>query len=255
MSKKKRLSHDQKRKAKLTKRAAKAHPAVDLAYRGNRYKREDLVPIFFQTEMGVYQAYMMSGKTFTDHTVTAALTRLVQQMQRGELPPLPEGTAEEPIEGGEEDLIIWNIRHNWHQYFESNPHPGTDQLIGILRTTLGSIEVWTTRSRNSRGYLSYLKGFLRQGGVVFDESGSEAEELSPEEDDLLFMGHEWLDTGNQEAGDRFKKAAEAIIAAGKGEMVAQIAQELIGEYGEVPEFRELSVIAIKAQDSRALPRE
>ncbi len=255
MGKKKRLSHDQKRKAKLAKRAAKAPQVVDLAYRGNRYKREDLVPIFFQTELGIYQAHVMPGKELTDRTVAAALTRLVQQMQRGELPPLADTDAGEAVGDDAEDLITWNIRRNWHEYFQNHPHPGTDQLIGVLRTTLGSVEVWTTRSHQSRGYLSYLRGFLRQSGVTVEEADSQSPALSPEEDDLLFMGREWLDTRAPEAGARFKATAEAMIAAGKGEAVAEISQELIGEFGEVPEFRELSVIAIQAQNSRALPHE
>lgn len=253
MSKKKRLSHDQKRKAKLAKRAAKAPRVVALAYHGDRYKRENLVPVFFQTELGIYQAYVMSSQTINDRTVSSALTRLVLQMQRGGLPPLADHEAGEVVGDDAEDLIIWNIRRNWNAYFQDNPHPGTDQLIGVLRTTLGSIEVWTTRGRDSHGYLRYLKGFLRQGGVTVEEAAAESEALSPEEDDLLFLGREWLDTGDPAAGSRFKNAAEALIQAGKGELVAEISQQLIGEFGEVPQFRELSVIAIKAQNSRALP--
>ncbi len=253
MSKKKRLSHDQKRKAKLAKRAAKAPQVVDLAYRGDRYKRDDLMPIFFQTELGIYQAYMMSGKTINDRTVASALTRLVLQMQRGGLPPLADPEAGEAVGDDAEGLIIWNIRRNWNAYFQDNPHPGTDQLIGVLRTTLGSIQVWTTRGRDSRGYLSYLKGFLRQAGVTVEEAAAESEALSPEEDDLLFLGREWLDTGDAAAGARFKNAAKDLIQLGKGELVAEISQQLIGEFGEVPEFPELSVIAIQAQNSRTLP--
>jgi len=255
MGKKKRLSHDQKRKAKLAKRAAKAPQTVDLAYQGSRYKRQDLVPIFFQTELGIYQAHVMSGRTLIDRTVATALARLVQQMQHGALPPLADPEAGETVGGDEEDLIIWNIRRNWREYFEANPHPGTDQVIGVLRTTLNSIQIWTTRDRNSRGYLSYLKGFLRHSGVEVEESAARSQALSPEEDDFLFLGRGWLDTSDPAAGDRFRNTAEAMIQAGKGEMVAELCQELIGEFGQVPEFRELSVIAIKAQNSRALPRE
>lgn len=255
MGKKQRLSHDQKRKAKLAKRAVKAPQALDLAYRGNRYKREDLLPIFFQTELGIYQAHVMSGSTLIDRTVAAALTQLVQQMQHGDLPPLADPEAGEAVGDNAEDLIIWNIRRNWHEYFEANPHPGTDQLIGVLRTTLGSIQVWTTRDRHSRGYLSYLKGFLRQSGVTVEGSSASSSALPPEEDDFLFLGREWLDTNDPAAADRFRNAAEAMIQEGKGERVAELCQELIGEFGEVPGFRELSVIAIKAQNSRHLPAE
>jgi hypothetical protein len=253
MSKKKHLSHDQKRKAKLAKRAAKAPQVVDLAYRGDRYKHDDLLPLFFQADLGIYQAYVMSGKTIVDRTVASALTRLVLQMQRGGLPPLADPEAGEAVGDDAEELIIWNIRRNWNEYFRDNPHAGTEQLIGVLRTTLGSIQVWTTRGRDSRGYLRYLKGFLRQAGVTVEEAAAESETLSPEEDDLLFFGREWLDTGDPAAGSRFKNAAEALIQAGKGELVAETSQQLIGEFGEVPEFPELSVIAIKAQNSRALP--
>src|SRR5438270_169153 len=82
MGRKNRLSRDQKRKAKLAKQAKKASPANSLAITGNRYKTEELLPVVMRTEVGIYEAYVMTGRTLTDHQVASALTKLVLQMRK-----------------------------------------------------------------------------------------------------------------------------------------------------------------------------
>ena len=86
-------SRDQKRKAKLTERARKGPPAAQssLAYSGNKYKTNDLIPVIMRTETAVYEAYVLTDREITDHIVRAALEKLVLQMRAGPLPPLVEG--------------------------------------------------------------------------------------------------------------------------------------------------------------------
>jgi len=62
VGKKTRLSCDQKRKAKLTRQAKKAAPQNALAITGNRYKTEALLPVFMRTEVGICEAYVMTGR-------------------------------------------------------------------------------------------------------------------------------------------------------------------------------------------------
>src|SRR5205823_8540539 len=87
---KKRLSKDQKRKAKLAKRASRAPQPLALAYTGNKYKTDELVPVFHSTEVGIYETFVMTNRQLTDRTVASALQKLVEQMRQGSLPPFEE---------------------------------------------------------------------------------------------------------------------------------------------------------------------
>src|SRR4051794_27674638 len=101
MSKKKRLSHDQKRKAKLAKEARKNPQRSPLAYTGNKYKTEELVPIVYETELAIHEADAITGRRLTDRVVEAALEKLILEMRRAPLPPL-EGTRALEYREGEE---------------------------------------------------------------------------------------------------------------------------------------------------------
>src|SRR5437667_4650322 len=119
MAKKKRLSKDQKRKAKRIERASRGPLPLALAYKGNKYKTDELIPIFHRTEVGIYETYVMTDRQLTDRTVASALQKLVEQMRQGTLPPLEDTESVERVEGQEEDLIIWNIRRNWQDLFQT----------------------------------------------------------------------------------------------------------------------------------------
>jgi hypothetical protein len=249
MGKKKRLSRDQKRKARLAERARKSPPAAQssLAYSGNRFKTPELIPIVLRTETGIYEAFLMSDRRATDHTVRAALEKLIHQLRAGPLPPFEGGDTVTSVPGQEEDLIVWNIRRNWDDLFRSFPHPGTETLIGILRTLLGSIETWSTPSPSSRGYLNFLQGFLRKGGIHVSKVSPETmEEEEEPEDPFLEVGRAWCE-GDLQARAEFLSQAEALLANGQWQRVSEVAQQLIGEVGNRDPMRELSVLSVRAQ--------
>jgi hypothetical protein len=250
MGRKNRLSRDQKRKAKLAKQAKKAAPANALAITGNRYKTEELLPVVMRTEVGIYEAYVMTGRTLTDHQVASALTKLVLQMRKGPLPPL-EATESVKVEPGkEEDLVMWSIRRNWDDLFQTEPRRSGETLQGILRTLLGSIDVWGSPAAQSRGYLHFLEGFLRQGGVTVNRltaEGAAAEE--EEEDELLALGRAWCLDGDREAGKAFHEFARGLMREGEGEYVAEVCQQLIGETGgDKATMLALSTLALEARE-------
>jgi hypothetical protein len=252
MAKKKRLSRDQRRKAKLTERARKSPAASSLAYTGDKYKTDELTPVFLRTETGIYETYVMTDRQLTDATVQAALVKLIHQLRAGGLPPLEE----QPSINAEEDLVIWNIRRNWHDLFASFPHPGTDNLIGVLRTLLSSIDTWSTPSPTSRGYLNFVEGFLRKAGVkvqkVKESDLDHLEDLEDEpEDELVEIGREGYRAGDQRARVEFLRLADELIASGQWERVANAAQQLIGEINSVsPAMAELSALSLRAQGYR-----
>lgn len=174
MVKKNRLSRDQKRKAKLAKEAKRSREETALAYAGSKYKRDDLVPTYLSTETAIYEVYVMTDRRLTDRSVRSALEKLILQLRNGPLPPLYESQPLELAPGQEEEVIVQNIRRHWK---ELEPRPRTGDLIGVLRTTLNSIRVWSSPGAESRGYLHYIEGFLKRGGVSVEKLSSEGDLL------------------------------------------------------------------------------
>jgi hypothetical protein len=248
MGKKSRLSRDQKRKAKLAKEAKRAQPHSSLAYEGNKYKTDELVPVFFHTEVGIYNSFLMTDKQLTDREVETAVEKLIVQMRQGVLPPLSQTAPGEHGEGDEADLVIWNIRRKWQELFQTETRPSAEKLIGVLRTTLGSINVRSSPSPESRGYLSYLRGFLKNMGVEVDEVSSEARSLpAPPEEELAAIGRAWCLAGDSDAAAEFRDMAEKMMRSGQAEAVVEITQELMAETNQPEVVADLSKLSIMAQ--------
>ena len=150
---------EKKRKAEREKRKEKAAP---LAYHGRKYQTEALMPLLFATEGAIYEAFVLSQRTLTDHDVREALEQLVLQVRKGQI---DLERAPQRLEGELRDIIKLNILMRWHDSLENSPHPGRDNLIGILRTVIGSVENHATISRSSREYLKFIEGFMRKAGV------------------------------------------------------------------------------------------
>jgi DNA-binding SARP family transcriptional activator len=127
----------------------------------------------------------------------------------------------------------------------------TDALIGVLRTILNSIDVWSTPGPNSVGYLHYIEGFLKKQGVTFEKQTPAGEVLEePEEDELYLIGQEWCFEHDQAAAADFKELAEELIRSGQAERVTNICQRLIAEATMEPEvLPELMVLSMQAQQA------
>lgn len=87
------------------------------------------------------------------------------QLRQGPLPRWEDSDTLEYVRGQEDDLIISNIRRNWHDLFQSRPRPRPETLSGVLGTLLHSNQVWGSPSPQSRGYLHYMEGFLKKAGA------------------------------------------------------------------------------------------
>jgi hypothetical protein len=230
MGKHNRQSRDQKRKAKLKKRAERSHKYESLAYSGRKYKTDENAPIFYRTERGIYESYVMYDRELTDDDVESAIESLVIQMREGPLPPLAETDVLTITEGGEEDFIIVNIRQNWQILEAEGTLPRRDDLIGILRSILHSIGIWRSQSMHSRGYLSYIEGFMKKLGVSIRKATKDHELLpEPEEDPLLLIGRTWVAEGDKAAGAEFADQVESVLRSGQAERVIDICQRLLGE--------------------------
>lgn len=171
------LSRDQKRKAKLKKRAERSSKHEVLAYSGAKYKTDEFAPIFFQTELGIHESSVMSANALTDDDVEAAISQLVIRMREGSLPPLSETNELTVNAGNVNDLVITNIRRNWRILEAKGTLPGRDDLIGILRTILNSIDFWRSKSMHPQGYLRYIEGFMQKMGVSVQRMAPDATSL------------------------------------------------------------------------------
>ena len=101
-----RRTHDQKRKKKLEERKRKARQAESLAYMGEKYKKDELVPTWMHTEIGIYETYVMTDRQLIDQTAFAAIESLIRQIRAGTLPPLDDTGNIQYEVGEEEDLVI-----------------------------------------------------------------------------------------------------------------------------------------------------
>jgi len=233
MGKQDRLSRDQKRKAKLKKKAERSRKHESLAYHGRKYKTAEYVGVMHSTETGIFQTYVMSGRTLTDDEVEEELERLILRMRQGPLPPLGATGAVEP--GGEEpeSLVIWNIRRNWQSLEEREGLPKREDLIGVLRTLLSSLATWRSQSMHSQGYLRFLEGFMKQTGVsVVQVRPDDGLVLAPkEEDPLLELGRDWIVGEDEADGADFAKMVEALLRSGEAQQVIETCQQLLGETG------------------------
>jgi hypothetical protein len=177
-------SRDQKRKAKLKKEAERSRKQESLAYHGHKYKTAEYVGVMLRTETGIYETFVMTDGTLTDDEVEADLERLILRMRQGPLPPLD---ATEAAGAGDEALgrlVIWNIRRNWQYLEEQGKLPKRDDLIGVLRTILGSLGTWRSQSMHPQGYLRFLEGFMKKAGVSVRKVGPETElGFAPDEED------------------------------------------------------------------------
>jgi hypothetical protein len=250
---KKKLSHDQKRKAKLAKKGAKLPKASSLAYEGAKYKTDELVPLFHQTELGILQAYKATRERFTDHTVRKALEKLVLQMRQGQLPPVlgTDIIQVEADDNADQELVINSIRRNWQNL--DGFAASRDNKIGVLRTLLSSVETWSSPGKGSRGYLAYLEGFLAKApGTPVDYKRLESEEFEDdeEESELLALGRDWYSDQDLDAAADFKELAQRCIQDGENDYVVEVCQQLIGECMDNKAMvATLSALSLRAQEA------
>ncbi len=178
---KKKLSHDQKRKAKLKKRAERSNQQESMAYHGTKYRGPEYVPIIHRTESGILEAYVISGRTMSDADVEKGIGRLIELLRARKLPNLSGASSDEPVALPEESFLVINIVGRWRDFAETNPLPARDDLIGVLRTLLSSLETRRSMAIHPQGYLRFLEEFL-------GKTGTRVQMLTPEElEELEFI--------------------------------------------------------------------
>jgi hypothetical protein len=245
--------HEKKRKKKLAEKKRKARQAESLAYMGEKYKKDKLIPAWMHTEIGIYQTYVMTDRKIFDQTVKSSLENLIRQMRAGPLPPLPETVEIHYQVGREEDLLIENIRRSWADHFATEWRPPKDDLIGVLRTILGSIEKVRAPGPRSQSYLRHIEGFLtKKVGFSIKRFSADRKPIpEPEEDELVRLGRHWTLDGNQEARTEFMDLATHLMKNGQASRVIDSCHLLTGEVSDPTSemVAELIVLIRQARES------
>jgi hypothetical protein len=163
MSRRKQEKRERKARQKRLERRQQQAP---LAYTGRKYHTEALVPLHLATETAIFAADLTSDGDLTDRQVRHAVERLILDIRRG-APPAPSEPPGEMVyrQGEEEKLVVDHIRARYFDLFRTEPDPGRDAMVGVLRSLLASIDAHSSINSQSRGYLEFLEDFLAQAGV------------------------------------------------------------------------------------------
>lgn len=191
-------SRDQQRKAKLTKRKQKVQARESLAYFGTKYQTDKLAPLWISIEIPIYEYYEVSDRRLTDRTVHAAITSMIHQARSGQLQlTAPVETSLKPLnieEGNDVDALSHMIVHSLQEDYDGKALPPREQLIGVLRSILGSIENVSSGTATSQAYLRHISSFLKnEMGVsiqILTENGVDSP--MSEEDPFLILCREMI---------------------------------------------------------------
>ncbi len=251
--------HERKRREKAAAKRLRERESESLAYLGEKYKKEELIQSLMHSEIGIYEAYIISGRKLTDKVVIAALEKLIRGMRAKNLPPLPAGNEVVYNAGDEVSLVIGNVRRNWKQHFANNWRPPTDDLIGVVRTILGSIEKVRSSSPFDQSYLKHIEGFLTKKlgvsvqGFSGNPSTGAVERLpEPPADLLVELGQQWIEGGNQESRAEFFELATRLLQDGEISRVTGACHLLMGSISDPQSEIVAELIAFIKQAAKGL---
>lgn len=155
------LSRDQKRKAKLAERNQRRQKSAEpFPYSGRKYQAAAYVPYIYQTESAVLAAYLDSGRQLTNEQVRQAFVQLIERLRHDSPAAVAEVEADEQAAPGTVDDVVLRIRRSWGRLFTEREPCSRNDMVGILRTLLYSIQAHAWNTGPSRGYLAYLEKFF-----------------------------------------------------------------------------------------------
>jgi len=158
-------SRNLKRKKKLKARNKRQNESCgNLAYHGNKYRSNELVPICLEAETAILECFVISGRSLTDHDVWETLTQMVLDIRHGRIKPFLDPFAPPQPSDNIEDFMVHDIRSRWGTLCTIGLAPSRDTFAGVLRTILGSIETHSSPGANSQGYLTFIEEFLGKCG-------------------------------------------------------------------------------------------
>jgi hypothetical protein len=179
-------SHAQKRKEKLKKRAEKKpliirpEPYFGLHWR----QKADCVHTLLAAEFGISCTWQLVGHRWNlcDDDVVAGVESLILRLRAGQrLLPDPDECDDLPDPQRREnnaDLFVDMVLKQWFPILKAGQLPGREDLIGILRTILGSISSVRVQRPGSTRYLQFVTNWLKEDYEVEITSVTEGTTIS-----------------------------------------------------------------------------
>ncbi|MEX1231912.1 MAG: hypothetical protein WEB58_16825 [Planctomycetaceae bacterium] len=158
---KNRLSRNQKRSAKLAKRAQMSPQADSRAIAGTKFKTDELAPLWLACETAIYQSFVVSEHRLRDNEVYSAIEKVISQIECDVVTP-PEDDAIHYVVGEETDLVVQLLQIQLDAYDDDHGPLLKKDIIGILRSILGTIEFKRTHAPQSQAYIRYVVDFLKR---------------------------------------------------------------------------------------------
>jgi hypothetical protein len=157
------LSHEQKRKAKLAKRREKAGPPEPTPYEGSKYRADSWAPYVSATEEAIYDVIVLSECRLTNDAVRQAFIALIHHLRSKAAAALPADAPEVAFNPAEPvPHLIYKMRLAWRGIQENRGPVRNEDWVGILRTLLYSMQAQSWHLGASRGYVVFLKGYMER---------------------------------------------------------------------------------------------
>ncbi|MFM8477834.1 MAG: hypothetical protein ACKOEO_18785 [Planctomycetaceae bacterium] len=163
-------SHAQKRKAKLKKREEKKSRVSRPEPYFGRYWREkpECSHLLFRTEQAIILSWQISllgdGFGLCDDDAVEAVETLILQLRAGRLAIPVSGDGSDPLPVDSDspaELIFRMILREWQEHSSRHNLPGRDDMVGVLRTVLGSISNVRVDRPGSTRYLQFVSDWMK----------------------------------------------------------------------------------------------
>ncbi|MCA8999635.1 MAG: hypothetical protein KDA80_21750 [Planctomycetaceae bacterium] len=172
-------TRDQKRKAKLAQKAKQRIKEASVAYHGEKYRTERFVPLWLEAEIGIYEVFLLSDRMLDDAKTYEALTSLVKDLRKGPLSQFAEVDNMVIDHGNLSQSVRENVIFKVRTFLDEQVGYTRDDIIGSLRSILGSMEKVSNCHAGCRDYMKHIEKFLR------DEIGVSIDEISKEQFDAM----------------------------------------------------------------------
>ncbi|MBI3734636.1 MAG: hypothetical protein HY259_14455 [Chloroflexi bacterium] len=219
---KKKLSHDQKRKQRLQKRAAQSGGAAR--------QTDPLDALRLATEKAIHQAFLTADQRLLDADVVAALNRLTVDVQKGLLAVEVEAGQPAPPP----DRLVNSVKQRWA---EANALAALPRLRAAQGLQEMVQHVAAIRAPGeSQSYLRFLQGTMQSLGAgpgapaeSQPEMPARPNDWSADERRLLDLGLAWLRASAMPTWEDFRAEAVRMTDGGQAQAVANVCQTLYGQ--------------------------
>jgi hypothetical protein len=152
---------EKKRKARDAKRKEIRLSGLSHSYDGDKYHADHWAPYFQKIESAIYDCILESKHTITSVHIRAAIIRLIEKLRKHEIVSLEEVEPLVPFAPGNEIAFLMSrIRHSWLLIHKQLEPIGLNDLAGVHRSLVTSIDRRNNIAAGATGYVRFLLDFI-----------------------------------------------------------------------------------------------